>query len=230
MDNAALKPTPAPVVPSNARGSFVMVTMLFALWGFANDITNPLVRAFKDVFPHLTNAQSSLIQFAFYGGYATMAIPAALFIRQYSYKAGILLGLALYAAGYTVLAVHSAQHRLCELYHELCQPCLSQIDSTVLPSRALIIQMVPVFPPVITADLQCDLLGCGVLLTETLTLWTLCCTCAAGYGNTNRFLLRVILQRTTVPAGCMSMRSKSMAEIVLHRPSAGTHTKKEING
>ncbi|MBI9020032.1 MAG: L-fucose:H+ symporter permease [Verrucomicrobia bacterium] len=79
--------------------SFILVTSLFALWGFANDITNPLVRAFKDVFQNLTNTQSSLIQFAFYGGYATMAIPAALFIRKFSYKAGILLGLALYAAG-----------------------------------------------------------------------------------------------------------------------------------
>jgi FHS family L-fucose permease-like MFS transporter len=88
-----------PVVPKALLGSFVLVTSLFALWGFANDITNPLVAAFKSVFDNLTNAQSSLIQFAFYGGYATMALPAALFIRKYSYKAGILLGLALYALG-----------------------------------------------------------------------------------------------------------------------------------
>ena len=76
-----------------------MVTSLFALWGFANDITNPLVAAFKTVFDNLSNAQSSTIQFAFYGGYATMAIPAALFIQKFSYKAGVLLGLALYALG-----------------------------------------------------------------------------------------------------------------------------------
>ena len=88
-----------PVVPKALLGSFILVTTLFALWGFANDITNPLVAAFKSVFDNLTNAQSSLIQFAFYGGYATMAIPAALFIRKFSYKAGILLGLALYATG-----------------------------------------------------------------------------------------------------------------------------------
>jgi FHS family L-fucose permease-like MFS transporter len=88
-----------PVVPKALLGSFILVTCLFSLWGFANDITNPLVAAFKSVFDNLTNAQSSLIQFAFYGGYATMAIPAALFIRKYSYKAGILLGLALYATG-----------------------------------------------------------------------------------------------------------------------------------
>jgi FHS family L-fucose permease-like MFS transporter len=88
-----------PVVPKALLGSFILVTCLFSLWGFANDITNPLVRAFKEVFPGITNAQSSWIQGAFYGGYATMAIPAALFIRKFSYKAGILLGLALYTTG-----------------------------------------------------------------------------------------------------------------------------------
>ncbi len=88
-----------PVVPKALLGSFILVTTLFALWGFANDITNPLVAAFKSIFDNLTHAQSSLIQFAFYGGYATMAIPAALFIRKFSYKAGIVLGLALYATG-----------------------------------------------------------------------------------------------------------------------------------
>ena len=91
--------TSSTVVPEKYIGSFILVTSLFALWGFANDITNPLVAAFKSVFDNLSNAQSSTIQFAFYGGYATMAIPAALFIQKYSYKAGILLGLALYATG-----------------------------------------------------------------------------------------------------------------------------------
>lgn len=77
---------------------FVCITSLFALWGFANDITNPMVAAFQTLM-ELPAAKASLIQFAFYGGYATMAIPAALFIRKYSYKSGILLGLALYAVG-----------------------------------------------------------------------------------------------------------------------------------
>ena len=77
---------------------FVVITVLFALWGFANDITNPMVAAFQTLM-ELPAAKASLIQFAFYGGYATMAIPAALFIRKYSYKRGILLGLALYAIG-----------------------------------------------------------------------------------------------------------------------------------
>jgi len=78
--------------------TFILVTSLFALWGFANDFTNPMVAAFRTVM-ELSNFKASMIQFAFYGGYATMAIPAALFIRKYSYKGGILVGLALYAVG-----------------------------------------------------------------------------------------------------------------------------------
>lgn len=78
--------------------SFILITSLFALWGFANDITNPMVAAFQTVM-EISVAKASLVQFAFYGGYATMAIPAALFIRKYSYKRGIMLGLSLYALG-----------------------------------------------------------------------------------------------------------------------------------
>lgn len=77
---------------------FILITSLFALWGFANDITNPMVAAFQTLM-ELPASKASLIQFAFYGGYATMAVPAALFIRRYSYKSSILLGLALYAVG-----------------------------------------------------------------------------------------------------------------------------------
>ncbi len=91
-------PSGVPVVPGKFLFSFALVTMLFALWGFANDITNPLVAAFKDVFV-ISNAQSSWVQMAFYGGYGTMAIPAALFIRRFSYRAGVIVGLALYALG-----------------------------------------------------------------------------------------------------------------------------------
>ena len=87
---------------------FVAVTTLFALWGFANDITNPMVAAFQTLM-ELPAAKASLIQFAFYGGYATMAVPAALFIRRYSYKKGILLGLALYAVGAFLFIPAAAQ-------------------------------------------------------------------------------------------------------------------------
>ena len=88
----------SPLVEKRYLVPFILVTSLFALWGFANDITNPMVAAFQTVM-ELSATKASLVQFAFYGGYATMAIPAALFIRRYSYKSGILLGLGLYAVG-----------------------------------------------------------------------------------------------------------------------------------
>ena len=87
---------------------FILITTLFALWGFANDITNPMVAGFQTIM-ELSAAKASLIQFAFYGGYATMAIPAALFIRRFSYKSGILLGLALYAVGAFLFIPAAAQ-------------------------------------------------------------------------------------------------------------------------
>jgi MFS transporter, FHS family, L-fucose permease len=89
---------------------FILITSLFSLWGFANDITNPLVAAFRTVM-ETSNAKAALVQFAFYGGYGTMAIPAALFVQRYSYKAGILLGLALYAIG-ALLFFPAAQYEL----------------------------------------------------------------------------------------------------------------------
>ena len=92
-DNAKIR-----VIPGNFLMSFILVTFLFSLWGFANDITNPMVAAFKNILL-ISNFQSSLVQFAFYGGYCVMAIPAALFIKRFSYKTGILVGLALYASG-----------------------------------------------------------------------------------------------------------------------------------
>ncbi|MBQ7472683.1 MAG: L-fucose:H+ symporter permease [Prevotella sp.] len=90
--------TKPPLVPRKYLFTFILITSLFALWGFANDITNPMVAAFQTVM-ELSATKASMVQFAFYGGYATMAVPAALFIRKYSYKSGILLGLALYATG-----------------------------------------------------------------------------------------------------------------------------------
>ena len=89
---------PEIVISKKVLVPFILITSLFALWGFANDITNPMVAAFKTVM-EISNAKAALIQFAFYGGYATMAIPAALFVKKYSYKKGILVGLALYATG-----------------------------------------------------------------------------------------------------------------------------------
>lgn len=77
---------------------FILITACFALWGFANDITNPMVKAFSKIF-RMSVTDGALVQVAFYGGYFAMAFPAAMFIRRYSYKAGILMGLGLYAVG-----------------------------------------------------------------------------------------------------------------------------------
>ena len=77
---------------------FILVTFCFALWGFANDITNPMVKAFSKIF-RMSVTDGTLVQVAFYGGYFCMAFPAAIFIRKFSYKAGVLIGLGLYATG-----------------------------------------------------------------------------------------------------------------------------------
>lgn len=108
-----------PVVSKSVLVPFILITSLFALWGLANDMTNPMVRGFQKVL-ELTNTQASLVQLAFYGGYFTMAIPAALFVNKYSYKKGVLLGLALYAVGallfYPAAAFESYPFFLSALY------------------------------------------------------------------------------------------------------------------
>ncbi|MFA9191653.1 L-fucose:H+ symporter permease [Flavobacterium sp. FZUC8N2.13] len=88
-----------PVVSKEYVFQFIIITILFALWGIANDLTTPMVSTFKKVMPELSNVQASLVQFAFYFGYFFMALPAALFIRKFSYKSGIIVGLILYATG-----------------------------------------------------------------------------------------------------------------------------------
>lgn len=77
---------------------FALVSILFLLWGLANNMTDTLLAAFKKVML-MSDSQTSLIQFAFYGSYFCFALPAALFVKKFSYKAGIILGLMLYAGG-----------------------------------------------------------------------------------------------------------------------------------
>ena len=98
------------VVEKKILVPFILITSLFAMWGFANDITNPMVAAFKTVM-EISNAKAAMIQFAFYGGYGTMAIPAALIIKRYTYKLGIIIGLALYAVG-ALLFFPAAQYEI----------------------------------------------------------------------------------------------------------------------
>ena len=86
------------LVPGRMLLPFILVTTLFFAWGFANDITNPMVKAFSKIF-RMSVTDGALVQLAFYGGYFVMALPAALFIRRFTYKAGILMGLSLYSLG-----------------------------------------------------------------------------------------------------------------------------------
>jgi FHS family L-fucose permease-like MFS transporter len=91
-------PKTNPIVTKKVLIPFILITSLFALWGFANAVTDPMVQAFKKVL-ELSNSQAAWVQMAFYGGYFTMALPAAMFMRKYSYKVGILIGIGLYAVG-----------------------------------------------------------------------------------------------------------------------------------
>ena len=77
---------------------FVLVTSLFAMWGLANNMTDTLLAAFKRIM-QMSDTQTSFIQMAFYGAYFCIALPAALYIRQHSYKSGVIMGLVLYALG-----------------------------------------------------------------------------------------------------------------------------------
>ena len=77
---------------------FIMITICFALWGFANDVTTPMVKAFSKIF-RMSVTEGAMVPVAFYLGYFVMAFPAALFIQRYSFKAGVMLGLLLFAIG-----------------------------------------------------------------------------------------------------------------------------------
>ncbi len=98
-----------PVVPRPYLLPFILLTSLFALWGLANNMTDVLLATFKRIMS-MTDFQTSWIQLAFYGSYFVLALPAALFIRKFSYKAGVLLGLGMFAVG--ALLFYPASHTM----------------------------------------------------------------------------------------------------------------------
>jgi len=77
---------------------FILVTSLFFSWGLANNMTDTLLAAFKKIMS-MSDFQTSWIQVAFYGSYFCLALPAAILIKKYSYKSGILMGLGLFVIG-----------------------------------------------------------------------------------------------------------------------------------
>lgn len=86
------------VVPKQVLIPFILLTSLFALWGIANNMTDVLLATFKRIMS-MTDFQTSWIQVAFYGSYFCLALPAAMFIRRFTYKSGVLLGLGMFAMG-----------------------------------------------------------------------------------------------------------------------------------
>lgn len=88
---------------------FILITSLFFLWGLANNMTDTLLAAFKKIMS-MSDFQTSWIQFAFYGSYFCLALPAAIIIKKYTYKTGILLGLGMFAIG--AILFYPASHTM----------------------------------------------------------------------------------------------------------------------
>ena len=96
------------VVPKKYRVTFIMLVSCFILWGLLNNMTDNLVPAFGKIFM-MSAVDSSLVQFAFYGSYAVLAIPAAIIIKKYTFRHGVLIGLGFYiigALGYIPATIH----------------------------------------------------------------------------------------------------------------------------
>ncbi len=91
-------PQQAPLVAKGHVVPFVLLTLCFAAWGVANNMTDPLVNGFKSIW-QMSHLQAALVQSAFYGAYFCLALPAALLIKRTTYKTGVLVGLALFIVG-----------------------------------------------------------------------------------------------------------------------------------
>src|SRR5919107_3986480 len=95
---AEAQPEKARLVHPGFAIPFVLLILCFAAWGSAANLTDVLVGVFRSIFD-MSNFQSSLVQFAYYGAYFLLAIPAAFINRRFGYKAGVLTGLGLAALG-----------------------------------------------------------------------------------------------------------------------------------
>src|SRR5487761_138532 len=94
----AKKDDPPRLLAAGTALPFVLVTALFLLWGIPNNLNDILIKQFMKSF-ELTRFKAGLIQSAFYMGYFLLSMPAALIMRKYGYKAGLVTGLFLYSAG-----------------------------------------------------------------------------------------------------------------------------------
>ena len=113
---------------------FILITSLFLMWGLANNMTDTLLAAFKKI-KSMTDAQTSLIQVAFYGAYFCLALPAAILIKKYTYKTGVLVGLGLFITGallfYPASQTMAYGHFLAALY--ILAGGLSILETTANP-------------------------------------------------------------------------------------------------
>lgn len=108
------------VVPKEYKTIFYLLVSCFALWGLVNAMAEVLVKAFESVFPQLGQMGTVMTVTSHYGAYAVLAIPAAMIIKKYSYKAGVLLGLGVFffgVLGYVPAALfHSYEICLCSIF------------------------------------------------------------------------------------------------------------------
>ena len=111
MDSKSISLLKAKLVSPESRTSFILVTALFLFWGIPNNLNDILIKQFMKAF-ELSRLQAGLIQSAFYLGYFVLAIPAAMIMRKYSYKAGLVIGMSLYSLGTFLFwpAAHSGQY------------------------------------------------------------------------------------------------------------------------
>ncbi len=114
MDLAPLHSGPSqdhskPLIPTQSTAAFFLVTGLFFLWGIPNNLNDVLIRQFMKSF-EITRFQAGLVQSAFYMGYFLFSIPAAMIMRRFGYKTGLVTGLFLYSFG-TFLFVPAAHAR-----------------------------------------------------------------------------------------------------------------------
>jgi len=111
MDSKSISLLKAKLVSPESRTSFILVTALFLFWGIPNNLNDILIKQFMKAF-ELSRLQAGLIQSAFYLGYFVLAIPAAMIMRKYSYKAGLVIGMLLYSLGTFLFwpAAHSGQY------------------------------------------------------------------------------------------------------------------------
>ncbi|MBJ7539326.1 L-fucose:H+ symporter permease [Marinomonas transparens] len=98
QNTASQKTMSSSFVYPNMRLAFVLLITCFAAWGVAANMTDPLVKVFSKIFT-MSTLESALVQFAYYGAYFCLALPAAFINARYSYKAGVLTGLGLAILG-----------------------------------------------------------------------------------------------------------------------------------